>query len=246
MLRIARIIAFAVVLVALVGCGEKDTSSNAETAISDAPERAPPDVGDITHFHGCTALPTREVSPYEACLVDRLRAECTPAADCVLTCMASPNGIEVGGGCDHVCFGYNVHHQWEERPKAMDECRDIARGQSAGLKRAPQSPEVPDDARRTISAVHAAAEIGDLPALRKLMQTDFLWRFGGDSSAERAIQAWRASPTKLKALARVTSLPCAYFDRGRIQCPIDAGVNHRAGFEYTEDGWRMTYFVAGD
>ncbi|BCT93648.1 hypothetical protein LYSHEL_26740 [Lysobacter helvus] len=120
MLRFARI-ALALMLATLAGCGGQGTPP------SDAPDAAhvppPPDVGDIAHYNGCKSLPTRALSPYETCLVDRLKAAaCTPAADCVLTCLASPDGTEVGGGCDHVCFGYNVRHQWKDRPNAMDEC----------------------------------------------------------------------------------------------------------------------------
>lgn len=56
----------------------------------------PPDVGDVGTFHGCTRLPTRGLSRYDQCVVDKLKAEaCTPAVDCVLTCMASPQGVEV-------------------------------------------------------------------------------------------------------------------------------------------------------
>ncbi|WP_213434602.1 MULTISPECIES: hypothetical protein [Lysobacteraceae] len=105
---------------------------------------------------------------------------------------------------------------------------------------------LPKDAKRTIAAVHAAAESKDVRALRKLMKTDFVWSFGGYGSADQAIQAWQESPAQLKELARVTSLACSYVDPGIVQCPPDAGMDPRAGFEKGKSGWRMTYFVAGD
>jgi hypothetical protein len=105
---------------------------------------------------------------------------------------------------------------------------------------------LPKEAKQIIAAVHSAAEKGDLRALRKLMKTDFVWSFGGDGSADQAIQAWQESPAELKELARVTSLTCAYTEPGLVQCPPNAGMNHRAGFEKNQDGWQLTYFVAGD
>jgi hypothetical protein len=116
---------------------------------------------------------------------------------------------------------------------------------ATGLLHASEQP-LPVEAKQTIAAVHVAAEKGDFRALRKLMKTDFLWSFGGDGSANQAIRAWQESPAELKELARITSLSCAYIRSGLIQCPSNAGQYHRAGFKNTEEGWRMTYFVAGD
>lgn len=122
-------------ILAASGCGRGNLPSESNPAASlDAQPPPPADVGDVAHFHSCTTLPQRKLSAYEDCLVDRLKNQCTPAADCVLTCLASPHGHSVGGGCDHVCFGNNVRFGLKDRPTAMDECREatsIAKSQDA-------------------------------------------------------------------------------------------------------------------
>lgn len=125
------VLAFAVVVSA---CGKSASGGTAAQSIArisqppPPPPPPPPDVGDIRHFHNCRNIPRRALSQSEACLVEKLRADCTAAADCVLTCLSSPDGANVGGGCDHVCFGYEIHHSWNDRPKAMDECREQQHG----------------------------------------------------------------------------------------------------------------------
>ena len=126
--RASAAVLFTLVVFLCAGCS-RDTSR----VTGKAPEQSitsaqhfppPPDVGDIGHFHQCRQRPQHELNPYQSCLAARLgAAQCTPAVDCVLTCLASPDGRNVGGGCDHVCFGYNVYHEWKDRPAAMDECR---------------------------------------------------------------------------------------------------------------------------
>jgi len=76
---------------------------------------APPRVGDVAHFHDCKANPIPSTLP-ELCVVGELKKQCTPAADCLLSCLASPDGQSVGGGCDHVCF--SGLHRASERPVA--------------------------------------------------------------------------------------------------------------------------------
>lgn len=126
---------FALVAFLFAGCS-RDTSSTAKRTPEASSTSAhhvppPPDVGDIGHFHQCGQRPQHELNQYQSCLAARLgAAQCTPAVDCVLACLASPDGRNVGGGCDHVCFGYNVYHEWKDRPAAMDECRqDPAAGE---------------------------------------------------------------------------------------------------------------------
>lgn len=136
--RIVAMTLVAGLILAMSGCGRGNLSAGAETATSqEAQPPPPPDVGDIAHFHGCAELPRRKLSAYEDCLAGRLKKQCTPAADCVLTCLASPHGHRVGGGCDHVCFGDNVRFQPKDRPTAMDECREttsIAKRQNAATE----------------------------------------------------------------------------------------------------------------
>jgi hypothetical protein len=81
------------------GCGQTEAPASSSPRFF-----APPDVGDVSHFNSCTAKPRRVVSPREACEMKALAARCTPADDCLVSCIASPEGFSVGGACWHVCF----------------------------------------------------------------------------------------------------------------------------------------------
>ena len=105
---------------------------------------------------------------------------------------------------------------------------------------------IPEDAQAIIRAVGSAAARQDLAALDKLMIREFTWSFGGDRDARQALDAWRADPGYLAQLSRATAAKCGYVTPKIIECPTKAGTGHRAGFERTRDGWRMSYFVAGD
>lgn len=125
MYRIVGITLLAGLILAVSGCDRGNLPSAVEPATSHEAQPPPsPDVGDIAHFHDCKKLPQRKLSVFEECLVGRLKNQCTAAADCVLTCLASPDGHSVGGGCDHVCFGNNVRFGLKDRPTAIDECRE--------------------------------------------------------------------------------------------------------------------------
>ena len=105
---------------------------------------------------------------------------------------------------------------------------------------------IPEDAQGVIKTISSAAARRDFDTLNKLMAREFTWSFGGDRDARQALDAWRAKRDYLTQLHRVTSRPCAFITKRVIECPVKAGTSHRAGFERTTDGWRMTYFVAGD
>jgi hypothetical protein len=105
---------------------------------------------------------------------------------------------------------------------------------------------LPADARSLIREVRAAAQKSDLAALRRLMVQEFQWSFGGDRDREQALAAWAADPQSLRHLTRVAGEPCGFITAQIIQCPRRGGIGYRAGFERTGDGWRMSYFVAGD
>jgi hypothetical protein len=95
--RASAAVLFALVAFLFAGCS-RDTSSVAGKTPEAASTSAqhvppPPDVGDIGHFHQCRQRPQHELNPYQSCLAERLgAAQCTPAVDCVLTCLASPTG----------------------------------------------------------------------------------------------------------------------------------------------------------
>ncbi|TFW23901.1 hypothetical protein E4L96_06390 [Massilia arenosa] len=116
-------------------------------------------------------------------------------------------------------------------------------GSSASMADSP----IPPEGHRAILAVRAAAKGKDFVELKRWMVSDFLWSFGGDGDADQAIAAWKRDPEAMRELYRVTGQKCAFIrDTRTIQCPPNAGYHYRAGFKYTSDGWRMTYFVAGD
>ena len=104
----------------------------------------------------------------------------------------------------------------------------------------------PKEAQFVISKVHVAASKKDTETLKKLMVTDFVWSFGGDSDAEQAIQAWKSDTSLLKKLYRITGRDCVEKADHSIECPKNAGTSYRAGFKKTTEGWRMFYFVVGD
>jgi hypothetical protein len=106
---------------------------------------------------------------------------------------------------------------------------------------------IPIEASSIIRKVHNSAQKRDFSTLRALMVSEFTWSFGGDGDADQAINAWRRDPAAMRELVRITGQRCAFdSDQEKIQCPPNAGFHYRAGFEKTEQGWRMSYFVAGD
>ncbi|KAB7772131.1 hypothetical protein CEK69_08775 [Xanthomonas sp. LMG 12462] len=115
-----------------------------------------------------------------------------------------------------------------------------------GALASPPHPKLPKSATASIAPVHRAAAHRDLQSLRRLMVQEFVWSFGGDDDADQAIQSWRTSPSELRTLVRLTAHACGYVDKNLIQCPTHAGIEHRAGFSNTDQGWRMVYFLAGD
>lgn len=109
------------------------------------------------------------------------------------------------------------------------------------------SAGIPPEAHAVIRRVHAAATTKDFSVLRALMVKEFTWSFGGDGDADQAIEAWKGDVSTVRQLVRVTGRRCSFHGSNeRIQCPPKAGYGYRAGFMKTEQGWRMSYFVAGD
>lgn len=112
----------------VTGCGvAPDAPSSPElpklTAAPPPPPR-PPDVGDIGQFQSCKAKPRRNLSAREQCQIEKLADRCTPADDCLVSCITSPQGHQVGGGCSHVCF-FGLH-RGEPKPPGWSECDALA------------------------------------------------------------------------------------------------------------------------
>jgi hypothetical protein len=80
-----------------------------------------PDVGGPATFAHCRAQPRRALSSRERCEMDAYAANCTPAADCMVRCIASPDAVTVGGGCEHVCApGANPWTSLPPKPEGCD------------------------------------------------------------------------------------------------------------------------------
>jgi hypothetical protein len=104
----------------------------------------------------------------------------------------------------------------------------------------------PSGAMEVISRVSRAARQMDYVALRADMVQEFTWSFGGDSSAEQAIDEWKKQPKYMRQLGKVTQARCAYRKDKHVECPANAGTSFRAGFKLSEGRWKMVYFVGGD
>ncbi len=98
--------------------------------ITPPPPPPPPDAGDFGTFHSCKAKPRRELSVREKCQIEELSARCTPADDCLVSCISSTQGQQVGGGCSHVCF-FGLH-RGESKPPGWAECDTLADDKTAG------------------------------------------------------------------------------------------------------------------
>lgn len=113
-------------------------------------------------------------------------------------------------------------------------------------------PALPEEAEAAVLAVRKAAESGDLEALRPWMADGFSWSFGGDLDADQAIARWRDRPEVLRDLVAVIDRGCvAGQEAERVICPPEYGsdpgyLGYRAGFVRRPEGWRMTFFIAGD
>lgn len=109
-----------------------------------------------------------------------------------------------------------------------------------------QRATIPTDAQVVIKKVRSAAQSKDFEKLRGLMQEDFLWSFGGDGSAEQAIAEWRKDDRYLRQLDYVLKSGCRLHDENTVNCPGKGGMNFRAIFSKSNEGWRMRAFVEGD
>ena len=104
----------------------------------------------------------------------------------------------------------------------------------------------PSGAMEVIARVNRAAKHNDYVALRADMAQEFTWSFGGDSSAEQAIDEWKKQPRYMLQLGRVTQAKCTYRKDKYVECPANARASFRAGFKLSEGQWKMVYFVEGD
>lgn len=80
----------------------------------------PPDVGEISRFLDCAAEPRRDLSSRERCEIAAFKARCNALDDCYVSCLSSPAGVFVGGGCGHVCT--RGPHPGGPYPAGVDAC----------------------------------------------------------------------------------------------------------------------------
>ena len=115
----------------LLSCSSSEPETLATTErqkIVEARSR-PMDYGDLTRYNACKAAPRRALTQSDVCAIDLLSQDCTPAADCLVTCESSPDGNKVGGGCWHVCFSPVTGHKWSSRPDIdFSKCDTLRNG----------------------------------------------------------------------------------------------------------------------
>ena len=120
-----RTIALLFVVVVLCACARQRPEPVAGAPhASDLQRHKARDYGDLRTYQSCAAKARRPLTELEKCQIKVLSRDCTPAADCLVTCQSSPDGYKVGGGCYHICFNPSVGHSWEDRPptEMLGEC----------------------------------------------------------------------------------------------------------------------------
>lgn len=116
--RMRFLTALSMALFFTAGCAQE----TAPSPVSRVDDRAllPPDVGDVSRFLNCSAGPRRDLSPRERCEIAAFKARCNVLDDCYVSCLSSPAGVFVGGGCGHVCT--HGPHPGAPDPAAVDAC----------------------------------------------------------------------------------------------------------------------------
>jgi hypothetical protein len=85
-----------------------------------------PDVGKIDNFLSCKVGARRSLSAKEECQIKKLSTRCSVADDCLVSCISSPDGSKVGGGCEHVC--YQALQAEKNSPLSLKECDALSEG----------------------------------------------------------------------------------------------------------------------
>ncbi len=74
---------------------------------ADELEFVPPNMAFMEQpFNHCKTQPASgiQLTEREVCQIGKLKRRCTLADDCLVACLASGQGRQVGGGCWHICF----------------------------------------------------------------------------------------------------------------------------------------------
>ena len=124
--------AVAILLLALgllSACAEERSPSTTQAAGS-AIVPPPPDLSFLATLDGTcqvASLPSVQLTAAEACWVEALVAECSPASDCLARCLTSGQGRLIGGGCWHACSFPTQHFAGWREPAAAERCRALGR-----------------------------------------------------------------------------------------------------------------------
>ena len=92
---------------------------------ADESEYVPPDMAFLAQpFNHCKTGPASGVrlTEKEVCQIDKLKGRCTPADDCLVACLASGQGRQVGGGCWHICFQTKFDLSKWASPTGLSRC----------------------------------------------------------------------------------------------------------------------------
>ena len=119
----------------LIACGAPDTPVPRQTQATRPPppemtvfDASPPDMSFLDALDGTckeTVADGVVLTAAEACWVKELAAQCSPANDCLVACLASGQARQTGGGCWHVCWP-NVpgFDSWQE-PRGAAQCKAL-------------------------------------------------------------------------------------------------------------------------
>lgn len=105
----------------LVSCTPSADQDNGNTSTTHVP--SPPIVGDIHEFKNCEVVPQKALTKTEQCQIEKLAKRCLPADDCLVQCLSGPDGANIGGGCEHVCFS-QLHVRPPSPPGWLD-CSEL-------------------------------------------------------------------------------------------------------------------------
>ena len=115
-------------LVMVAACTEQTASQSPVT-----PPQTPSPPPDFSFLEGstkhCSArlVLAANVSAAERCWIETLSARCNVGDDCLVSCLASGQAQNIGGGCWHVCSQPPTRlTDWSE-PASAEECRSIGR-----------------------------------------------------------------------------------------------------------------------
>lgn len=121
-------LAAAALIASALGAGGCDITpapppASASALAEPPPPPPPPDLGELRRYQACQAAPRRVLSPRERCEIAALAEHCSPANDCLASCLSSPGIVAPHDGCLHVCF-FGLH-SGEPRPPGFAECEKV-------------------------------------------------------------------------------------------------------------------------